>query len=95
MFILVGMGGLLVLLGVSISPHGSEAIIAAIFIFVFNILLCLKLDHAPPPVWKAVRSAPKFIWRQLVGLLKMADPNKNFIHTEHKKMVSVDDVLEK
>lgn len=95
MFILVGMGGLLVLLGVSISPHGSEAIIAAIFIFVFNILLCLKLDHAPPPVWKAVRSAPKFIWRQLVGLLKMTDPNKNFIHTEHKKMVSVDDVLEK
>lgn len=94
MFILVGMGCVLVLLGISISPHGSEAVVAAIFIFILNILLCLKLDHAPPPVWKAIRSVPKFIWRQATGLLKMANPDKNFKPTEHKKLVSVDDVLE-
>ena len=38
MFILIGMGGVLVLLGISISPHGSEAVVAAIGIFIFNIL---------------------------------------------------------
>ena len=95
MFILIGMGGILVLLGISISPHGSEAVVAAIGIFIFNILWCLKLDHAPPAVWKSILSVPKFIWRQIIGLFKMTDPEKNFQPTEHKKLVSVDEVLEK
>lgn len=95
MFILIGMGGVLVLLGISISPHGSEAVVAAIGIFIFNILWCLKLDHAPPAVWKSILSVPKFVWRQIIGLFKMTDPEKNFQPTEHKKLVSVDEVLEK
>jgi cellulose synthase/poly-beta-1,6-N-acetylglucosamine synthase-like glycosyltransferase len=95
MFILIGMAVVLVLLGISISPHGSEAVVAAVFIFILNIFWCLKLDHAPPPVWKAARSAPMFMWRQLVGLFRMRDPDKNFKHTEHRKVVSVDEVLDK
>ncbi|MCB0527461.1 MAG: glycosyltransferase [Saprospiraceae bacterium] len=95
MFMLVGLGAVVGILGIAISPHGSEAVVAAMLIFIFNILWCLRLEKAPPPVWKAIWLVPLFIWRQFTGLFKMADPDKNFRPTEHKKMISVDEVLEK
>lgn len=93
MFIQVGLAGLLALAGLFISPYLSVALALALVIFVLNILCVLLLDEAPQPVWDAVWQAPKFVWRQFAGLFKMRDPNKNFQHTEHKKYVSVDEVV--
>lgn len=93
MFIQVGLAGMLVLAGLFISPYLSLALLLALVIFVLNILCVLRLDEAPQPVWDAVWQAPKFVWRQFAGLFKMRNPNKNFQHTEHKKYVSVDEVV--
>ena len=41
----------------------------------------------------AVGSLPAFAWRQFLGLFKMADPNKNFTHTEARRAVSIEEVL--
>lgn len=95
MFMLIGMGVVLVLLGISISPHGSEAVVAAIGIFIFNIFWCLKLDHAPVPVWKAVRGVPRFAWRQIAGFFKTNKPEENIRLSGLKKFVPTDEVLEK
>jgi cellulose synthase/poly-beta-1,6-N-acetylglucosamine synthase-like glycosyltransferase len=93
MFIQVGLAGLLAILGIFIAPIWSLALVAAIGIFALNILWVLKLNDAPKPVWDAVWNVPKFVWRQMTSLLKMRDPNKHFKHTEHRKQVSVDDIL--
>jgi len=42
-----------------------------------------------------VWNVPKFVWRQFTGLFKMRNPNKHFKHTEHRKYVSVDEVIGK
>lgn len=93
MFIQVGAAGLLALLGLLISPLWSLALLLGLAIFSINIPLVLQLDAAPKPVRDVVWQAPKFVWRQFTGLFKMRNPNKNFQHTEHKKYVSVDEVV--
>ncbi|MBX2890604.1 MAG: glycosyltransferase [Saprospiraceae bacterium] len=93
MFIQVGLAGLLAILGVFIAPSWSLALVVALGIFALNILWVLKLDAAPKPVWDAVWNVPKFVWRQITSLLKMRDPNKHFKHTEHRKQVSVDELV--
>lgn len=93
MFIQVGLAGLLAVAGLFIAPLWSLALMAAIAVFALNILWVLRLDKAPPQVWKAVWNAPRFMWRQLASLFKMRDPNKHFKHTEHRKQVTVDEVL--
>lgn len=93
MFIQVGLAGLLALAGLFIAPLWSLALVISIGIFALNILWVLKLDQAPAPVWNAVWNVPKFVWRQFTGLFKMRDPNKHFKHTEHRKHITVDEVL--
>lgn len=93
MFIQLAGAGLLFLLGLWIAPWCSLALFVAMGIFALGILLALKLDAAPPPVWAALWQAPRFVFRQIRGLLKMRNPDKNFKHTEHKKAVSVDEVI--
>ncbi|HNG90084.1 MAG TPA: hypothetical protein PK858_07765, partial [Saprospiraceae bacterium] len=95
MFIQVALAGLLALAGVFIAPAWSLVLVGAVLAFAFNILWTLQLDGAPPPVWKALWQGPRFVLRQVAGLLRMGNPNKNFKHTEHRKFVSVDDVLRK
>ena len=67
--------------------------VAAVGIFALNILWTLHLDNAPQPVWDALWQVPRFVLRQVLGLLGMGNPNKNFKHTEHRKFVSVDEVV--
>lgn len=93
MFIQVGLAGFLVLAGLFIAPLWSLALLIGLLVFTVNILLVLRLDQAPQPVLDVVWQAPRFVWRQFAGLFKMRDPNKHFRHTEHKKYVSVDEVL--
>jgi cellulose synthase/poly-beta-1,6-N-acetylglucosamine synthase-like glycosyltransferase len=94
MFIQVGVAGLLFLAGLFIAPGWALALLAGMGIFALGVLWALRLDEAPPPVWAAVRSVPRFIVRQMIGLLKMGNPNKNFKHTEHRKFIRVEDLLE-
>ncbi len=93
MFIQVGLAGILAIIGLFVNPLWTAILVGAICVFGLNVLWTLRLDEAPKPVWDAVAQVPKFVLRQFVGLLKMGNPNKNFKHTEHKKMVSVEDML--
>jgi cellulose synthase/poly-beta-1,6-N-acetylglucosamine synthase-like glycosyltransferase len=93
MFMQIAAAALLFLVGLLISPSMSLAIAVACVVFVMNILWVLKLDNAPQSVWNALYSAPGFVFRQLKGLLRMGDPNKNFGHTVHTRTVTIDELL--
>ena len=93
LFILLGLSGLMFLLGLFVNVKVSIALAAAMVIFMGNIFFCLYLSKVPPMVWKAVRGIPTFVMKQFSALFKMANPNKHFKHSEHKVVVSIDDVL--
>lgn len=93
MFIMLATAVGLAVLGLFINPWVSLALIAADAIFVLTIFWTLRLSNAPKQVWSAVAAMPNFVLRQVKGLFKMANPNKNFKHTEHKVSVSIEEVL--
>jgi cellulose synthase/poly-beta-1,6-N-acetylglucosamine synthase-like glycosyltransferase len=95
LFILLGLSGLMFLLGLFINVKVSMALATAMSIFIENIFFCLYLSKVPPMVWQAVLAVPTFIMKQFSALFKMANPHKNFIHSEHKVVVYIDDVLKK
>lgn len=95
MFIQVGLACFFIIPGLFIAPWVSLVLFAALLIFAANVLWVLKLSHAPPAVWKAIWHTPQFVARQALGLLKMRNPEKNFRHSEHRNVVSVDEVLNK
>ncbi len=80
-------------LGLLINPWVSLALVVAVALFIGTIFWTLRLSHAPKPVWNAVAAMPSFVLRQIKGLFKMANPNKNFKHTEHKVSVTIEEVL--
>jgi len=92
MFIQLGLAMVLAAIAFFVAPIWSIVLLAALVIFSLNILWSLRLDGAPPEVWNALWQVPKFMLRQFAGLLKMRDPNKHFKHTEHRKIVSVDEI---
>lgn len=83
----------LIVVGFWVAPFWSVILLLSGFIFVGNLLWVLHLDQAPPEVWNALWQAPKFVFRQVLGLLKMRDPQKNFKHTEHQKTLTISEVL--
>ncbi len=93
MFIQLGLAMILALMALFIAPIWSILLMVAIFLFGLNLLWILHLDGAPPEVWRALWQAPKFVLRQLMGLFKMRNPDKHFKHTEHRKLISVEEVL--
>lgn len=95
LFILLGLSGLFFLIYLIFNPILSLALAIGIGIFIANIFLTLYLSRVPPQVWGAVRAIPLFILKQFRGLFKMANPNKNFKHSEHKVSVSIEEVLSK
>jgi len=95
LFILLFFAGIALVAGLFIAPMWSLYLGIALSIFALTILWTLYLSKVPKQVWKAVLSAPLFVFRQVLALLKMRNPNKNFKHTEHKVNVSIDDILKK
>lgn len=93
MFIQVGLAFLLFVLGWFVAPVWSVALAAAVVVFAFTVLWTLSLSGAPGLVRRAFIAIPAFIWRQMRALLGMRNPDKNFKHTEHTKVVTVDEVL--
>jgi cellulose synthase/poly-beta-1,6-N-acetylglucosamine synthase-like glycosyltransferase len=82
-------------LGLLFSPKMSLILLLSVAVFALNVIWTMKLSDAPPAVWNAIKATPAFIWRQFTGMFKMNDPNKNFKHSEHTKMVRVEDLLGK
>jgi cellulose synthase/poly-beta-1,6-N-acetylglucosamine synthase-like glycosyltransferase len=95
MFMQLALALGLAVLGLFLSPKMTLILVVSVVIFALNVLWTMKLSDAPPAVWNAIKATPAFIWRQFTGMFKMSDPNKNFKHSEHTKMVSVEDLLGK
>lgn len=93
LFILVFTAMGLALLGIWLQPAITWLLVIALCMFTANIFFTLYLSKVPPAIWKAVWGIPFFIWRQVKGLFRMFNPDKNFKHTEHQKSVKIDDLM--
>lgn len=93
LFIMVGLSGLVFLIGLFTNWQISALMAVSGLIFVGNIFWTLYLSNAPKAVFESLLAIPMFVFKQFTALFKMANPNKNFKHSEHKVTVTIDDVL--
>ena len=93
LFILVGLSSACFLLGLWLNPLISRLLAVCLCIFAGNIFLTLHLSNAPRQVFLSLLALPLFVFKQFMALFKMANPTKNFKHSEHKIATSIDDML--
>lgn len=71
---------------------GILGLVTGVIIFGLNFMLALKLGGAPRQVFVAMLQVPKFVWRQFKALLQMGKAKKDFLVTQNKKVVRLEDV---
>lgn len=93
MFLQLFGGIFLAIIGLFLLPEMTIIMSIALVLFAGNVLLTLYLSKVPKAIWKTLWAIPLFVFKQLLALFKMGNPNKNFKHTEHHKRLSIDEVL--
>lgn len=67
--------------------------IAGYAIFLINLCLILLHYKADSKVWKSLIFLPVFLFKQFLALLTLKRSDKDFLVTEKKKIISVEDVM--
>ena len=93
LFIMLFVAFLLSLIGLFLSPTMALILAGSLVVFALNVFWTLYLSKVPKQIWEALWGIPLFVWNQVMALLKMGNPNKNFKHTEHNRTFTIDDVL--
>lgn len=92
LFVQLMLAGVFALLGLLFSLPVFFMMLLGGALFIGNIPLSLYLSKAPREVQRVFWRLPVFAWRQLRALAKIKDPNKNFKHTEHRKVLSLEEL---
>lgn len=93
LFILLFTAGFFLLFDLLINPIFSViwiSIILIFFISFFAIIFIYAEDHR---ITKSIFHIPKFVYRQVMALMKIRKANKSFLKTEHKQVLYIKDVL--
>ena len=64
-----------------------------LFLFTLNFILIIVTQSKQQGMAKALIHTPKMVLRQCVSLLKIKKANKNFLKTEHRKIIYIEDLL--
>ncbi len=89
---LVGVAGLLAVLNLFLLPALSLVLLASLVLFTLNLLWTLYLADAPAAVWKRLYGLPRFAWNQALSMLGLGRASKDFLVTEKRRAMSLDEV---
>jgi cellulose synthase/poly-beta-1,6-N-acetylglucosamine synthase-like glycosyltransferase len=92
MFIQVGVILLFLAINVFYSWIHLFFIFGSLSIFVFNFLFVIYLSKVPVQIWKSIWAIPLFVFKQVFALLKMKRSNKDFLVTEKRNNISLEEV---
>lgn len=93
LFILLSAAVALMLIYIFIHPFLAVAWALIIFLFALNFLLIIATQSKQKGIFQAVVHIPKVILRQVRSLLQIKDANKNFLKTEHQKIIYIDELM--
>lgn len=93
LFLLVLSSGFFFILNFFIDKQMFIVWLCALTIFFLNFNAALLLSNVEKEIWKSMWGIPLFMFNQIMALLKIKRSNKEFMETEHTKLVTIDDVL--
>ncbi len=77
-----------------LGANGIIAIILGWLLFSTNFFYVLWLNNTKREIWRSLLFIPLFAYRQIIALLNLKKANKDFMATEHSKVISLNEVLE-
>lgn len=93
MLLLMGATGLVMIISFIIAPKIFIAWVILLFLFVINFILTIATQSKQKGMMGALVHIPKLFLIQAKSVLKMKKAKKDFLKTEHKKIVYIDEVL--
>ena len=93
LFLLVLCSGFFFVLNFFIDKQMFIVWLCAIVVFILNFNAALLLSNIEKEIWKSMWGIPLFMFNQILALLKIKRSNKDFMETEHTKLITIDDVL--
>jgi cellulose synthase/poly-beta-1,6-N-acetylglucosamine synthase-like glycosyltransferase len=92
LFILLGSSGILMLLLFFLSPLAGLLVAASLLIFVLHIFWALQLAGAGDSLRSKLLGMPVFALNQIASLLRIRGAKKDFLVTEKRKKVSLEEL---
>ena len=92
LFMFILLSGLFLLISLFTSILGFYLWMVAFLLFVIGFYLALKHSDADSRIYKSLKGIPKFIFLQLLSLLKSKNANKTSIATTHYHRHTNDDI---
>ena len=93
LFILLGATFLLGLLDIWIYLPGALLTASVIFFYVLTFILIIITQSKQKGVASGLLYLPKFVFRQMLALVKIKKATKSFLKTDHNVIVYIDDIL--
>ncbi len=66
----------------------------AFLLFILHFFVVLYLSNAPSAIWKVIWMLPYFLLLQLSALLHLSATKTDFLVTDHKRKITIDDLLD-
>ena len=93
LFLTVGAALAFMVIFIFVQPALAIAWAVIILLFTLNFILIIATQSRQKGVLGAVVHIPKVIVRQIRSLLKIKTASKNFLKTEHQKIIYIDELL--
>jgi len=93
MILLIMAVFVLVLLSFFINPNLIYLWIIIISVFVFNFIITIATQSRQKGMMHSIKHLPLLIISQLKSLFKIKKAKQNFLKTEHKRIIFIDDLL--
>lgn len=92
MFLQAIVAALLLLVDLLIFPEMAVAVLVALVIYVAHFVHSLAIAKVPTKVIYSLTSLPIFFYKQVVSFTQMKKSNHDFMHTEHNKSITIEDI---
>jgi cellulose synthase/poly-beta-1,6-N-acetylglucosamine synthase-like glycosyltransferase len=93
LFLTIGAAFLLMLAGYFIHPLLSAVWLLILFLFALSFVLIVLTQSMQKGMGKALLFIPVIVMRQVAALFSIGKAKKDFLKTEHVKVIYIDDVL--
>ena len=93
LFLTLALAFIIMVISFFVMPVIGFVWLIILFLFALNFVLIITTQSRQEGMVRALVHTPKMILRQSASLLKIKRANKNFLKTEHRKIIYIEDLL--
>lgn len=93
LFLTIAMAACLAIISFFVKPVVAVIWVIILFLFAINFILIVITQSRQKGMGKALIHIPKMVYRQFASLLKISAAKKDFLKTEHRNIIYIEDLL--